>query len=173
MEAIKEEIVKHSQKVWFIFLVGFLHWADTFILVVPNDFLVVAAVVAQPKRWLLMAIVQTLGCLAGCLSFCALALYNPDGVKNRYPSLFESDTWQQTQSAFESYGMFASFLLGGILPIHPFLIVGAFSGMSIPMLVGSITLGRFIRNFLLCLTTVKGTSISLFGASDKKQRKKK
>jgi membrane protein YqaA with SNARE-associated domain len=70
---LKEDIVGYAGEPWFPLLVGLLHAADTFILIVPNEFFLAAAVLGQPKRWQYCAYVQTLGCTFGCLLFCAFA----------------------------------------------------------------------------------------------------
>lgn len=70
-------------------------------------------------------------------------LYNPDGIKQSYPSIFESSTWEQTEMYFKSYGGLAASVGGGILPVHPFLFVGALSDYNDAKLIFALTLVIF------------------------------
>jgi len=73
MERVTEAAKAYAGEIWFPIVVGLCNAADTFILIVPNDVLIGAAVLAQPQRWLYCAIAQTLGCTLGCALFCMLA----------------------------------------------------------------------------------------------------
>lgn len=142
---------------WFPWAVAALHAADVFILVVPNDVLLVAAVLAHRQRWAAIAVLQTAGCLLGCAALCAVALYDPHGLKHMYPSVFESDSWQQTEELMHEHGLWAALVLGSVFPVHPFLFVGALSGVSVPGLLASLTAGRLVRNLAVCFLAVRAT----------------
>lgn len=69
IQEIKDEVISHAGKPWFPIFIGFLCALDTFIPVFPNDFLIAAAVIAQPDRWLYCTIAQTLGITIGSTLF--------------------------------------------------------------------------------------------------------
>lgn len=156
-----QEAARYASQEWFPWLVALLHALDTFILVVPNDFLIAAAVYARPKDWLWCAIVQTGGCGLGCVLFSLLAYYNPQGIKDSYPSVFESQSWEQTEGFYRKYGAAAALFGAAVMPIHPFLFIGALSGMSAFTLIGAICMGRLVRNIIVCYTAARATNIKI------------
>mmetsp|Transcript_18303 Transcript_18303/g.29776 ORF Transcript_18303/g.29776 Transcript_18303/m.29776 type:complete len:180 (+) Transcript_18303:46-585(+) len=156
-------LLVYSGSLWFPVLVALLHAADTFILFVPNDPLMIAAVAAKPSRWALVAFLQTAGCALGCVCFCAVALNDPQGLKERYPSVFESESWQTTEHVFQVYGVASAVVLGSVLPIHPSLFVGVMSGLPLLHLVLAICAGRLVRNLLFCFLAGKAPGFSFSG----------
>lgn len=65
---------------------------------------------------------------------------DPEQVKISYPSVFESSAWETTEYYFEKIGVLAALIGGSVLPIHPFLLVGAFSDVNNISLVLSLTI---------------------------------
>mmetsp|Transcript_11942 Transcript_11942/g.15490 ORF Transcript_11942/g.15490 Transcript_11942/m.15490 type:complete len:180 (+) Transcript_11942:146-685(+) len=173
MQRLTNAAKAYAGEPWFPLFVGFCNMIDTFILVVPNDVLIGAAVLAQPHRWLYCALAQTLGCAIGCVLFCLLALYNPQGIKDNYPSVFESSSWERAESFYQSYGLVTAVVGGGILPFHPFLFVGALSGISMVQLVLAIALGRLVRNVGICYTLAKAPDFSISSLFERKNDRRR
>lgn len=70
---MKEVALSYSKSIWFPVLVAFFCALDTFLPVFPNDFLIAAAVVACPERWLYCTFAQTFGITIGCSIFATYA----------------------------------------------------------------------------------------------------
>eukprot|EP00924_Labyrinthula_sp_SR-Ha-C_P005308 snap_masked-scaffold_1-processed-gene-27.30-mRNA-1 protein AED:0.16 eAED:1.00 QI:0/-1/0/1/-1/1/1/0/165 len=160
MQDLVENVLKYSDTWYFPYIVAFLCFADTYILLVPNDILLAAAVAANPRKWPLCALLQTLAITFGCLSFSLLGINNIDQMKYYFPSVFESSTWNAVDDYLHRFGLPTAAIGGSILPIHPFLFAGVLSGHTVLSLTVAITIGRIVRNTVICyLSAVGGKAI--------------
>eukprot|EP01063_Lacrimia_lanifica_P021549 TRINITY_DN289_c0_g3_i1.p3 TRINITY_DN289_c0_g3~~TRINITY_DN289_c0_g3_i1.p3 ORF type:complete len:242 (+),score=92.99 TRINITY_DN289_c0_g3_i1:49-774(+) len=150
---LQDGMLEQSGKMWFPVFVAFLYFMDTFVLVMPNDVFIVAAVAANKKRWFVVALLLTAACALACIVVYLIAMYDPDWLRKQFPSVFASSGWKTAEDVFEKHGVAASFALVTVLPIHPFLLVGALSRVPMIPLVTAITAGRFLRNTLVCYAT--------------------
>lgn len=141
---------RYMQKPWYPVLVGFLVAVDIFILISPNDVLLVSAVLAQPKRWFGISVLISIACIIGVAAFCAILLHDPDYIRASFPSVFQSSIWSDTSRFLQHYGIFALFLgAAGPFPQQPFVVVAALSGMKLPTLLLSVFTGRLVKYLFL------------------------
>jgi membrane protein YqaA with SNARE-associated domain len=140
----------HMQKTWYPIFIATIIGLDIFILAVPNDALLISAVLAQPKRWLRIAIYVSIGSIIGVALFSGILLQYPDLIRATFPGVFESSVWAQTSVFLQNYGVFALFFGAvGPLPQQPFVVVAALSGVNFSTIIFSVLAGRLLKYIFL------------------------
>mmetsp|Transcript_15276 Transcript_15276/g.48691 ORF Transcript_15276/g.48691 Transcript_15276/m.48691 type:complete len:88 (+) Transcript_15276:241-504(+) len=76
---------------------------------------------------------------------------------------------QQTNDFFQQYGILAAFFGCLVLPIHPFVMVGAFSGLSQSALASAVFVARVLRNGLVCYLAASGNSVKAYFSNAKEE----
>ena len=141
---------------WYPLLVAALNGADTFILIVPNDALMVSAILPRPRYWLRVAITCAVGSSLGALLMAYWLYYDAASVQALFPALFESRGWESTAAFLHDYGYIAAFLGAvGPVPLPPFVIVGALAEMHPVPLVAAVLAGRLSKYIVLSWCTAK------------------
>lgn len=152
-------VLQYAQRPWFPALVAGLNFADTFTLVVPNDVLLVAAVSANRKRWISTALIVTLGAWLGAAVLCGLAMYNPDGIRRQFSSMFESWAWKQAETFIDKYGVLTIGVGSAVLPIvHPVVFAGVMAKMSAVRILVSVFLGRLTKYLIVSYLTASAVT---------------
>lgn len=137
-----------------LFLVAFI---DSSILSLPEiaDLLVVYMVVQHKSRFLLYAVVATVGSIAGCVLLYMLARKGEQTLvrKNMAPA-----TVERTLHRFQRWGTMAVLIPSLLPPPAPFkvfvLLAGA-AGISLPQFTLAVAIGRGLRYFLLALLALR------------------
>ena len=143
-------IISWSEKKQANYALAGLSFAESSFFPIPPDPLLIAMVIAKPKRWWKLATITTfssvigglLGYLIGAL---AISVIMPVIVSGGYESAYQTATgW------FEQWGVLAVLIAGFTpVPYKIFTIAGGAAGMSLPLfLLGSI-IGRGGRFFLV------------------------
>ncbi|MGZ3712065.1 MAG: YqaA family protein [Bdellovibrionota bacterium] len=131
------------------FLVALVGFLDMFLLIVPNDLLLVSGVLANPKRWRSSAFIVTLGSTFGVW---ALALFLLAGYSTFLgtPLQEHSPIWIETQRNFRIYGDWA-ILLGAAapVPVQIFVIAAVWAKIPVGKIVLLVFAGRLIKYFTL------------------------
>src|SRR5215210_125126 len=98
---MKNSLLKGIQKLnsfadrwWYSPLVAFLAAMDAYVMFIPNEALLLPAILVKPKRWAWTALLVTFGSAIGATSFAWLASILGDAfVLKLAPGIFESKTW--------------------------------------------------------------------------------
>jgi len=138
---------KHADRPWYAPLIAFLSALDNFIVIIPNDGILVSSAMLKPRRWFLFAFAITIGSTLGGLSLAALVEFQGlPWVETTFPALVSSVTWQWTDHFFDEYGLVVIFIVG-LLPIaqQPAVVLAALAGTPLAELTAAIGLGRFIK----------------------------
>lgn len=150
IKKILNQIQRYMEKPWYPVLVATVVGLDVFLLAVPNDILLISAVMAKPKRWLLTCLTICMGSTLGAALLCALLYWNPDAVRATFPGLFQSHAWQHISDFLHHYGLLATFLGAlGPFPQQPFIILGALSDLPFVLLIASLFIGRLIKYLII------------------------
>lgn len=143
-------IVKFAGSPVYPLMIAAAAAADVFIFVVPNDALVISAVLARPERWLFIAMTVTIGSTLGAAAFAAVALHSPAWIEANLPWLFTSTSWKNIDQFLDAWGIAAMFLGSvGPIPLQPFVFAGALAGMQFMPLVLGVFLGRLVKYLVI------------------------
>jgi membrane protein YqaA with SNARE-associated domain len=121
---------RQGEKPLFPGLVGAFSFLATFTQTVPVEWLVVSATLANPKRWLAVALLAaTASGLAAVGLYFAFHHFGWALLAERYPDLTTSQAWVQATDWLSRHGTLALFALMALpLPV-PKLPALAFAGM--------------------------------------------
>lgn len=139
---------------WYGPLLAFLSAADAFILVVPNEVILVVGVLANRKRWLSLALWITVGsALGGVLVAGLVSAYGQRVLEYFGPSvsvLTHSHTWKDSVLLIQRFGAWGLALISlSPLPQHAAIVLVGFAHVPLTHVFLGILLGRAIK-YLLC-----------------------
>lgn len=138
---------RHTDRWWYLPLVGALAAADLFVMVIPMEAIIVASVMLLPKRWLRVALVSSAGSSLGALALGAfVSEYGRDWAESHFASSLQSSTWQDVAQFLQRYGEWALGLMAfGPLPQQPAVILVALAGASVTWIFLSVLIGRGVK----------------------------
>ena len=134
-------------RIWYPPLLGLLAALDNFIIVIPNDGLLISSAMLRPKRWLSLAIWVAIGSTIGAFLLSILIeVHGMPWVLNLLPGLAESSAWIWTEKFFDSYGLIVVFLIAATpLPQQPGVILATISHVPLSHIVLVVFCGRIIK----------------------------
>jgi membrane protein YqaA with SNARE-associated domain len=158
---------------WFPFVIGAMSGINMFTIVLsgPTAALFVSTVLAQPKNWLRVAVINAVGTIIGVVGVVYFVNFKgTDYIKDLNPKIFESSTWEKTSGLMTDYGPYGT-VLASAMPVvlHPIILFGMLAGMDNTVLVVTILIGRVIKYCImanLALTAPK--ALRFFGVNTDK-----
>ncbi len=141
------QLEKYADRVWYPPLIGILAALDNFIIVIPNDGILVASSMLIPKRWAIYATAVSIGSSIGAVALCLLAQHKGlPWVLEIYPDIDQSQVWIWTEKFFENYGLIIVFLIG-ISPLmqQPVVIIAALGHTPLFHLALVILISRLLK----------------------------
>lgn len=146
-----QQLEKFADRFWYAPLIALLGALDNFLIVIPNDGILVASCMLIPKRWALfgfsVAVGSTLGAVA--LSYVAESQGLP-WVHEYFPAIETTTVWKWTENFFAQYGLIVVFAVSASpLMQQPVIILSALSHNSLPELAAVLFAGRFIKFMLM------------------------
>jgi membrane protein YqaA with SNARE-associated domain len=137
---------RYSSQKWYSWWTGGILFLDFFVPILPGASLVVASSLMQPRKWIVFAIMMTLGATAG--SFVTSFLFQLFGdqlLEILFPGITASSGWDGATSLVRDYGVFALFVMACVpVPIRTLTVVAAISGIGWPIILIATLLGRSI-----------------------------
>ena len=139
---------------WMPFLVSFLSFVNTFILVLSAPltpiFLACCYVRGSPG-FLKVVILNALGSMFGCWVLFALLRRNGESyLRESFPDLFESEKWTLCEYLLQEYGFFGCTLYSAMpIVLHPLVLLGALARMDSTLLLLTIFIGRCVKYSLM------------------------
>ena len=88
MAPILDNVLQLAGHPYFALLVAVLNFADTFVLVMPNDVLLIAAVSARPRAWFGIALLVASFSIFGASLFAMALQGYPDVIKDLMPGMW-------------------------------------------------------------------------------------
>jgi len=147
IQRLVKTLQKHADRPWYAPLIAGLSAIDNFIVIIPNDGILISSAMLVPRRWVLFAVAITIGSTIGGLSLAALVEYQGlPWVEATFPALVSSVTWQWTDHFFDEYGLVVVFIVG-LAPVaqQPAVVLAALAGTPLAELTAAIGLGRLFK----------------------------
>ena len=142
-----QKLQRYVDRWWYAPLVATLAFLDTFIVVVPNDGILVSSSMILPRRWILFAVSITIGSTLGGLALTALLeMKGVPWVLELYPGIAQTSTWIWTTDFFSKYGLYVIFAIA-LTPSfqQPGIIIASMAGTPILEMGIVMFIGRLIK----------------------------
>ena len=142
---------RYADRFWFAPLIGFLSALDNFVIVIPNEGILISSSMVIPKRWFIFALSVAIGSTLGALALVALVeLQGLPYILKIFPGINETSLWAIMLKLFERYGLVFIFFVS-ITPIaqQPSIILASLANIPLFKLAAAVFLGRSIKFFIL------------------------
>jgi membrane protein YqaA with SNARE-associated domain len=132
-------------------LVASLALLDAFVLFVPNEALLVSAVLARREHWLRIAAWVSVGSALGAALFGFLcSRYGSALVSLLFPSLLSSKGWTHSAHFIRHHAIWGLALISlSPLPQHAAVAIAGLAHISVKRIFFSVLLGRSLKYFLV------------------------
>lgn len=142
---------RYVDRFWYPPIVGLLAALDNFVVVIPNDGILISSSILVPKRWFALATFIAVGSTMGAIGLAALVEYQGlPWILEMYPGISETQAWSVSMNFFEQYGMLLVFAVA-ITPFmqQPAVIFAALANTPLLQLAAVIFVGRFIKFLIM------------------------
>ena len=142
---------KYADRIWYPPLIGILAALDNFVIVIPNDGILISSSMLTPRRWFTLALNVAIGSTLGAIILAAFVeTQGLQWILEMYPGINETKSWVWTENFFEKYGMLLVFIVA-VTPLmqHPVIILASLAGTPLFLLAAIIFLGRFIKFLIM------------------------
>ncbi|MFK8030560.1 MAG: YqaA family protein [Gammaproteobacteria bacterium] len=137
----------HPKAPWFLAGVSF---SESSFFPVPPDVMLAPMTLAQPNRWVRLALITTLASVAGGILGYLIGAFSIDQIKPVLESHGYMDKFEKAEDWFATYGFWAVFIAGfSPIPYKVFTIAAGATGMLFPVFVAASAVGRGARFFLV------------------------
>lgn len=136
-----------ADRPWYPLLISVLSVLDNFLIVIPNDGILVASSMLVPKRWFVFALFVSIGSTLGSVLFSLVVeVQGLPWIIEYFPGINQTEFWIWTEKFFNEHGVVIVFVVA-LLPItqHPALILAGLSHTPLITLIVVIFLGRFLK----------------------------
>jgi membrane protein YqaA with SNARE-associated domain len=137
----------YVDRLWYGPLIGLLAALDNFLVVIPNDGILISSSMLVPKRWFTFAFCVAIGsAVGGTLLAAFVEYYGLAMVLHYYPGIDQSESWAMTQKFFEQYGLLVVFTVA-ITPLiqQPAVILAGLANTPLFKVALVIFFGRWIK----------------------------
>jgi membrane protein YqaA with SNARE-associated domain len=138
---------RFADRIWYPPLIGFLSALDNFIIIIPNDGILISSSMLTPKRWFHLALCVSIGSTVGAVLLAALVEYQGlPWILEVFPGINQTTIWKWTEQFFSQYGLLVVFIVA-ITPImqQPAVILAALAFTPLSEICAIIFAGRFVK----------------------------
>ncbi|MBP6218223.1 MAG: hypothetical protein KA436_06530 [Oligoflexales bacterium] len=138
-------------RIWYPPLIALLAALDNFIIVIPNDGILISSCMLTPKRWFILALCVTVGSTIGSVGLAMLIEFQGlPWMLDFFPGADQSKIWQLTNEFFQRYGLIIVFVVA-VTPImqQPAIILASLANTPLLILGSVVFLGRFIKFLIM------------------------
>jgi membrane protein YqaA with SNARE-associated domain len=142
-----EILQKYVDRIWYPPLVGILAALDNFLVIIPNDGILISSCMLRPRRWIALALSVAIGSTLGSIALAAFVeTQGLNWILEVYPRINETEYWILTADFFEKYGMLLVFIVA-ITPLmqQPAIILASLAETPLLLLATIVFSGRFIK----------------------------
>jgi membrane protein YqaA with SNARE-associated domain len=142
---------KFGRNPWYPLLVALLAALDAFVIFIPNDALLISAVLARPQRWVSITFWVTLGSAVGAAIFGFLASrYGTPLVHSVFPKIMDSKTWAEAIHVIHRHGSWGLAAISfSPLPQHAAVAIAGLAHLSYRKIFLAVLLGRLIKYLII------------------------
>lgn len=136
-----------ADRSWYPPLLSILAALDSMIVVIPNDGILVASSMLQPKRWSIFAVFVSIGSTIGAVILAVIVAHQGlPWVLEMYPWLAKTEVWTWSVKFFDEYGLYLVFAVSA-LPIsqQPVIILAGIAHTPFLKLASVLFAGRIIK----------------------------
>lgn len=140
-----------ADRLWYPPFIGILAALDNFIIVIPNDGILISSSMLTPKRWLALAFFVAVGSTIGAVGLAAVIEFlGLPWILELFPGVDQSTTWKMTDQFFQEYGLIVVFAVA-VTPIlqQPAVILASLADTPLLLLASVIFSGRFIKFLIM------------------------
>ncbi len=136
---------------WYAPFIGFLSFMDNFVIVIPNDGILISSSMLKPKKWLFFALCISIGSTLGAIVLAMLVQFHGlPWILNNFPTIDQSAGWAMTESFFERYGLIVVFLVAATPLIQqPAIILASLAHTPILTLFAVVFSGRLLKFLIM------------------------
>jgi membrane protein YqaA with SNARE-associated domain len=138
---------KFASRKWFLPLVAVLSALDAFIVFIPNDALLISAVLVRRNHWIRTALWVSIGSAIGAAA-CAwlISLYGDSLVNQLFPKLLDSKTWLDSSRVIQQHGSWGLAAVSlSPFPQHAAIAIAGLAHLQPFTVLGSVLLGRTLK----------------------------
>jgi membrane protein YqaA with SNARE-associated domain len=141
---------EYVDRVWFPGFLAVLGFLDVFLVVLPNDGLLISSTMLRPKKWFWLGLGITVGSTLGSLVLAGLVqLKGLPWILSMYPGIDQSHTWVLTEKFFGQYGLLLVFgMAASPFFQQPSVILASLARTPLTHLALALFIGRLLK-FLL------------------------
>lgn len=149
-------LTHYASRGWYAPVLGLLSALDAYILIVPNETLLIPAVLIRPKRWLSTSLWVTLGSAIGATSFAMLASHFGDGfIQKVAPELLHAKTWLKTTEFLNAHSVWGLALISfSPFPQHVAVAIVGLAHVPPWSVFGGVCIGRAAKYAMVAACTV-------------------
>ena len=153
-------IKKSADRWWFAPAMAFLSALDAYILIVPNETIIAASVLARRKRWISLVVWMTIGSALGALSLAALLNTQSEHVLGWFGDMTRSQEWRDSVRVIDRHGVWGLALISlSPFPQHAAVILVGLLRMSLWKVFLGVLLGRAPKYFGIGWLAVKSPDV--------------
>ena len=151
IKSLVRRLQKFVERVWYPPFIAILALLDNFIVIIPNDGILISSAMLKPKRWIVFAVAVAIGSAVGAVALAALVEFKGlEYILNIYPGLTKTSSWVWSDNFFKTYGLVVVFLVA-VTPFvqQPAIILASLAQVPIVELAAAIFIGRLIKFLIM------------------------
>lgn len=138
-------------RLWYPPFIGVLAALDNFVIVIPNDGILVSSAILTPRRWFTLALCVAIGSTLGAMVLASFVeLRGLPWVLDTFSGIDQTKTWIWSAEFFEKYGLWLVFGVA-ISPLfqQPAVILAGLANTPLTELAVAVFVGRFIKFLIM------------------------
>lgn len=142
---------KFADRFWYPPFIGILAALDNFVMIIPNDGLLISSSMLTPRRWFTLGLNVAIGSTFGAIILAAFVeTRGLEWILEMYPGVNQTKSWVWTKDFFDKYGMILVFIIA-LTPLmqQPIIIMASLAEKPLFLLAVIIFLGRTIKFLLM------------------------
>jgi membrane protein YqaA with SNARE-associated domain len=148
---IIKKVRRYAYKAWYAPLLTLLAALDNFLLIIPNDSILISSSMIVKRRWILFAFFVAIGSTIGAMGLVKVVQHmGLPWILDIFEGVDQTRTWKWSEDFMENYGVIMVFLVG-ITPFsqQPVLILASLSHFSDLSMITAIFLSRIFKFLLM------------------------
>ena len=144
---IIRKVRRYAYKAWYAPLLTLLAALDNFLVIIPNDSILISSSMIVKRRWVIFAFFVAIGSTIGAMGLVKVVQHmGLPWILDMFDGLNQTNTWKWSESFMGNYGVIMVFLVG-ITPFsqQPILILASLSHFSDISMVAAIFISRLIK----------------------------